>query len=169
MNENHQDIIDTLITDWKQERPDLDASAMLIVGRVLKLGKTLEKRASKALRSSDIHYTDLDVLATLRRSGKPFELTPTQLMQSVLITSGAMTALLDRLVRLNLIYRSPDQNDGRVKLAGLTKKGIKTIDKAIEKRFEEANEAVQVFDASEKDTLSRLLKKMILHLENESQ
>lgn len=160
------DLIDTLITDWKQERPELDASAMLIVGRILKLGKTLEKRAGKALLDSNIHYTDLDVLATLRRSGKPFELTPTQLMQSVLITSGAMTALLDRLVRLDLIYRSPDKKDGRVKRAGLTKKGVKVIDKAIKIRFEEADDAIRVFNKNEKETLSKLLKKMTLFLED---
>lgn len=160
-----EDIIDKLITEWKQERPELDASAMLIVGRVLKLGKALEKRASKALKSSNIHYTDLDVLATLRRSGMPFELTPKQLMQSVLITSGAMTALLERLVKMDLIYRSPDQKDGRVIRAGLTKKGVKIIDSAIEDRFEEANDAVSVFSQAERDKLSELLKKMVLSLD----
>ncbi|MEO1487772.1 MAG: MarR family transcriptional regulator, partial [Bacteroidota bacterium] len=104
-----KDIIDTLISDWKTERPELDASAMSIVGRILSLGKILEKRASSALCDIGICYTDLDVLATLRRSGAPYALTPTELMQSVLITSGAMTALLDRLTKLELIYRAVDE------------------------------------------------------------
>ena len=135
MSLEKNDIIDTLIKEWKQERPELDASAMEVVGRILKLGKLLEKRVGSALKESGIYYTDLDVLATLRRSGKPFELTPKELMKSVLITSGAMTALLDRLAKLNLIYRAPDPKDGRIKRAGLTKKGVKVIDQAIEKRF----------------------------------
>lgn len=162
-----KDIIDKLISEWKQERPDLDASAMQIVGRILKLGKLLEKRASTALKESGIHYTDLDVLATLRRSGKPYELTPKELMQSVLITSGAMTALLDRLTKLNLVYRSADKKDGRIKRAGLTKKGVKIIDRAIEVRFEEASESIMALSNSEKENLSALLKKVMHALNSE--
>ncbi|OEK08526.1 hypothetical protein A8C32_03475 [Flavivirga aquatica] len=163
---NEKDLLDNLIIDWKEERPDLDASAMLIVGRILKLGKILEKSASIALQDNNINYTDLDVLATLRRSGKPFELTPKQLMKDVLITSGAMTALLDRLEKLDLIYRSPDANDGRIKNASLTKKGIKLIDKAIEIRFNEADESISMLNKIEKENLSVLLKKMTLYFDS---
>ncbi|WP_452225139.1 MarR family winged helix-turn-helix transcriptional regulator [Lacinutrix chionoecetis] len=159
------DVIDRLIKEWKQEQPELDASAMAVVGRILKLGKTLEKRASQALRNSDIHYTDLDVLATLRRSGEPYTLSPKELMQSVLITSGAMTALLERLTKLKLIFRVPDENDGRIKRACLTKKGIQVIDVAIKKRFEEASKSIHYLSKNEKDTLSHLLKKMILQID----
>ncbi|RMA58018.1 MarR family winged helix-turn-helix transcriptional regulator [Ulvibacter antarcticus] len=164
MNTKNNDIIDTLISDWKKERPDLDASSMHIVGRILKLGKTLEKRAGKALQESGIYYTDLDVLATLRRSGSPYELTPKELMMSVLITSGAMTALLDRLTKLDLIYRAPDSSDGRIRRAGLTQKGIEIIDKAIETRFSEATTSVQTLNNSEKEQLSDLLKKLMAAL-----
>ncbi|MEL6484548.1 MAG: MarR family transcriptional regulator [Bacteroidota bacterium] len=156
-----KDIIDTLISDWKTERPELDASAMSIVGRILSLGKILEKRASSALCDIGICYTDLDVLATLRRSGAPYALTPTELMQSVLITSGAMTALLDRLTKLELIYRAVDEKDKRVKRAALTEKGIEIIDKAIEIRFQEALDATSTLNKSEQKQLSSLLKKMM--------
>lgn len=155
------DLLDKLIEDWEKERPDLDASAMNIVGRILMLGKILEKRASNVLRENQIHYTDLDVLATLRRSGKPYELSPTQLRKSVLITSGAMTALLDRLEKSKLLERRPDPNDGRVKLARLTRKGKSTIDKAIAIRFEEATSAIAILTKREKESLSKLLKKVL--------
>lgn len=164
MSTKTNDIIDTLIHEWKQERPEIDASAMAVVGRILKLGKTLEKRAGMALKDSGIYYTDLDVLATLRRSGKPYELTPKELMQSVLITSGAMTALLDRLTKLKLIYRSPDEKDGRIKRACLTIKGKEVIDKAIEVRFKDAGESVEVLTKKEKEQLATLLKKLLLEL-----
>lgn len=156
-----QDLLDNLIGDWKIERPDLDASAMNIVGRILMLGKILEKRASKALSKNKIYYTDLDVLATLRRSGKPYQLSPTQLRKSVLITSGAMTALLDRLEKIKLLDRLPDPNDGRVTLARLTRKGKSIIDQAIEVRFEEATSAIKILTKREKATLAKLLKKVL--------
>jgi len=159
------DVIDQLVMEWKKERPNLDVSAMHVVGRLIKLGKILEKSAGAALKESDIYYTDLDVLATIRRSGKPYELTPKELMQSVLITSGAMTALLDRLTKLDLIYRAPDEKDGRIKRAGLTKKGKKIIDKAIEKRFEEATASIAVLSKKNKSDLAVLLKKLLASLE----
>ncbi len=161
-----RDIIDHLIADWKNERPGLDASSMEVVGRVLLLGKKLEKRAGNALKENGIHYTDLDVLATLRRSGEPYVLTPTELYKSVLVTSGAMTALLDRLEKMKLIERFPSPKDGRVKLAGLTIKGIQVIDKAIELRFLEANDAVSLFSGQEKVQLAGLLKKMLKHIDS---
>lgn len=160
------DLVDSLIYEWKLERPNLDCSAMEIVGRVLKLGKIFERSASKALTNYGIHYTDFDVLATIRRSGKPYELAPSQLMKSVLITSGAMTALLIRLAKLELIYRSPDLKDGRIKLVGLTQKGFKLIDKAIETRFIEANDSIKVLNEIENIELSTLLKKLLKSLDS---
>ncbi|WP_159023724.1 MarR family winged helix-turn-helix transcriptional regulator [Formosa sp. L2A11] len=162
-----KDIIDQLIKDWNTERPELDLEAMHIVGRIIKLGKVLEKKASQALKDCKIHYTDLDVLATIRRSGPPYCLAPKQLMKSVLITSGAMTALLDRLTKLELIYRAPDKNDGRIKLAALTEKGIEVIDKAIVIRFDEAKDSVNYFEQEEQEQLSSLLKKMLTALKEE--
>jgi len=158
------DIIDSLISDWKKERPELDVQAMHIVGRILTLGKTLERRASLSLSDCGIHYTDLDVLATIRRSGAPYELSPKELMKSVLITSGAMTALLDRLTKLELIYRSPDAVDGRIKRAGLTKKGIQLIDNAIEIRFEEATNSIAGLTQEEQEQLIPLLKKLLFSM-----
>ena len=158
------DTVDQLVTEWKQERPELDVDAMQVVGRIIKLGKVLEKRASSVLKESGIHYTDLDVLATIRRSGKPYQLAPKQIMDSVLLTSGAMTALLDRLTKLELIYRASDNKDARIKLAGLTPKGIIVIDKAIKIRFDEANLSVSIFNETESLALSELLRKLLISI-----
>lgn len=163
MSNSDFDIIDDLVYEWNIEEPSLDTSAMEVVGRLIILGKILEKRASKAIEDSKIHYTDLDVLATIRRKGKPYELTPKELMKSVLITSGSMTALLDRLEKLNLIIRVSDKSDKRIKKARLTKLGISVIDKAIKIRFEEASKSISTLDTNEKDTLSFLLKKLLLN------
>jgi len=154
------DKIDRLLADWKSERPDLDSSAMQVVGRLLSLGRLLESRAAAALKPLGLHYTDLDVLATLRRQGRPYRLTPTGLRDSVLITSGAMTACLDRLERNGLITRVAHPSDRRSTSAELTAAGKKLIDKAIVVRFAEASEAVAALTASERAQLARLLKKL---------
>ena len=154
------ELIDELLADWKIEKPELDGTGMQVVGRLLQLGKALEKRMDTVLKDSGIRYSELDVLATLRRSGKPFELTPGELMQSVLITSGAMTALLTRLEKKELIYRSVDENDSRIKRAGLTKKGLKLIEGAIKLRFDDALENVSGLSEYEQLRLADLLKKL---------
>ncbi|MFC5044479.1 MarR family winged helix-turn-helix transcriptional regulator [Aquimarina hainanensis] len=165
IREESVDLLDRLVSDWKRECPELDVDPMEIVGRILHLGKILEKRAGDSLKDSGVFYTDLDVLATLRRSGEPYELSPTELRKSVLITSGAMTALLDRLEKKELIYRRPSEKDGRVFIAGLTKEGVVAIEEVIAHRFEEAKSSIAVFDESEQEMLAGLLKKMMLFLE----
>src|SRR5688572_16272982 len=152
--------IDRLLVEWQAQRPELDAQSMAVVGRLLNIGRQLEARANAALRPLGLHYTDLDVLATLRRGGKPYRRTPTELRDSVLITSGAMTACLDRLEANGLIVRVADPHDRRSSAAQLTSEGRKLIDKAIEVRFAEADEALGDLSDSERSRLAALLKKL---------
>lgn len=159
-----QDLIDRLIADWKEERPELDADAMAVVGRLILLGNLLEKRASSALKPFGMHYTDLDVMATLRRSGAPYRLTPTKLLNSVLLTSGAMTTLLNRLEKAGYITREPDPKDGRVKAVKLTSQGITLIDEAIQIRFQEAKESIASLSGPESKQFEKLLKKLLQSL-----
>lgn len=152
------DRTDRLLAEWHAERPELDASAMAVVGRLLSIGRALEARANAALRPLGLHYTDLDVLATLRRGGRPYRRTPTELRDSVLITSGAMTACLDRLERNGLIARVADPHDRRSSAAGLTTAGRKLIDAAIAVRFAEAAEALSGLSHGDRARLAALLK-----------
>ena len=153
-----EDRVDQLLTDWRRERPDLDVSAMAVVGRVLHLGRALETRANAALKASGIAYTDFDVLATLRRSGPPWRLTPTALRRSVLLTSGAMTACLNRLEARGLIVREPATDDRRVLAAVLTQRGRALADQAAGPRFAEAEAAVSGLTAAQREALVELLK-----------
>lgn len=157
---NREDIVDQLLLDWKRERPELNASAMAVVGRILLLGRHLETDVNESLKSIGLSYTELDVLATLRRSGAPYRLSPTALRKSALLTSGAMTACLNRLEARDLITRNTEASDRRSLTATLTAKGVKLVDKAIAVRFMQAEKAVAGLSANEKNELARLLRKM---------
>lgn len=156
------DLVDQLINDWAHEMPELETSAMGIVGRVLRLGRVFEARANAALKPFGLNYTDLDVLATLRRSGAPYRLTPKELMRSVLITSGAMTAALDRLAAADLIERVANANDRRSTSAQLTGAGADLIEKAIVVRFKEAADAVDHLSADDRRKLEKLLRNLTI-------
>jgi len=160
-----EDIVDQLLGDWARERPDLDVAAMAVVGRLLHLGGLLQARAGERLREYGIGYTELDVLATLRRSGAPYRLSPTALRKSVLLTSGAMTACLNRLEQRGLISRTADAADRRSLVATLTERGVQLIDQAIAAHFSAAERTVSGLDRNERAELAHLLRKLRLQLE----
>jgi len=160
-----EDVVDQLLRDWGRERPDLDVSAMAVVGRLLHLGALLQARAGERLREHGIGYTEFDVLATLRRSGAPYRLSPTTLRKSVLLTSGAMTACLNRLEQRGLISRSPGDTDRRSLLASLTARGVKLIDDAVGPHFSAAARAVSGLDGDERAEFARMLRVFRLQLQ----
>lgn len=135
---------------------------MAVVGRILHLGRLLEDHANAGLRPYGVSYTELDVLATLRRSGKPYRLTPTALRQSVLLTSGAMTACLNRLEARGLVERRPADDDRRSLTASLTSRGVRLVDGAIAARFEQARVALAGLSPAECERLATLLRKLRL-------
>ena len=158
--EVNSDLLDALVNDWERERPDLDASAMHVVGRVIRLAEIMRASAHQALKRFDLHYTDFDVLATLRRAGHPFTLTPTELSQSVLLTSGAMTAALGRLERKGLIERRPEERDGRIRTVILSGAGKDLIEDAVAHRFADAQRNLTGLKPSQKRELTELLREL---------
>ena len=155
------DLVDQQQKEWQQERPDLNTAPMGIVGRFLLIGELLKKRADQVSFEFGMVYTDLDVLATLRRSGKPYQLRPTDVLNCVLIQSGSLTACLDRLERTQLIKRVCSENDRRSRLVMLTEKGKKLIDQAIEKRFKEAYDFLRPLTKKDQALLEPILNTLL--------
>ena len=159
------DAVDELIGDWQAERPDLNPRPMAVVGRILRLAVHLEGRANEILRPYGLANWGFDVLATLRRQGKPYALTPTQLTRSVMLSSGAMTNRIDRLEKLGFVERQPDPNDRRSLRVKLTVKGLEVVDRAVASRFEEARDSLRALSAKEQKHLPDLLRKLLLELD----
>ncbi|MEM7763362.1 MAG: MarR family transcriptional regulator [Pseudomonadota bacterium] len=157
---NNNSLMDTLVAEWARECPDLDASAMAVVGRIMRLGQRFEREAAAALKPLGLAYTDFDILATLRRSGAPYTLTPGQLGDAVLLTSGAMTAALERLEKAGLISRHTSATDRRSKAARLTKTGQRLAKKAAAARFDIAAQSVASLPARSRQQLIALLDKL---------
>jgi DNA-binding MarR family transcriptional regulator len=150
------------IDQWNRERPDLDPAALGVVSRVLMLAKLLEQSADRALASSDLSLWQFDVLAALRRSGAPYKLSPTQLMQLVTLTSGAMTNRIDRLEELGLVTRENDPDDRRGTLIALTRAGRKVVDEAIGARLADARSNLTALSDAERKTLGSLLRRLLI-------
>lgn len=152
------DLVDQLRADWLEEMPDLDTSAMGVAGRIQIISQKLQHRVAKALKPFDLKYSDFDVLATLRRRGPPFALTPTELMQSVVLSSGSIATLLKRLETRGFIVREGDVNDGRVCKAVLTQAGRQLVEKAVAVRFREARTAMSCLSQQQMQDLEENLR-----------
>ncbi|HEX3146523.1 MAG TPA: MarR family transcriptional regulator [Gemmataceae bacterium] len=151
------DLIDRMNEQWQRVRPDLDPAPLEVVGRVIVLAQALERSVNEALARHGITLGQFDILATLRRQpdGK---LTPTQLMQSVMLSSGGMTNRLDRLQDAGWIRRKDDPDDRRGVMIELTAKGRTLIDAATETRFAEAQKSRPPLGSRETQQLADLLR-----------
>src|SRR5829696_738391 len=95
------DKVDALIAGWRDALPHLDPSALGLVGRVIVLAEHLQRTAGAALGEHGLTLGEFDILGTLRRHGDG-GMTPTQLLRWVVLTSGGMTARLDKLEQAGL-------------------------------------------------------------------
>src|SRR5690554_2058225 len=112
------------IGQWRRELPDLDLLPMEVVA-YLKASQLMTKAKVDAyFKEHGLQAGEFDVLATLRRAGSPYALTPTQLFETLMVSSGGMTNRLDRLEKAGLIVRAPNPEDRRGTLVSLTEPGL---------------------------------------------
>ena len=123
MSISDRDAVDQILTQWSRERPDLDASPMGLIGRLGRLRAHISRAHEAVFQRHGLNSASFDLLATLRRSGPPFRLSPSELLETMMITSGTMTNRIDQLEKLGLVERLPHPEDRRALLVALTEKG----------------------------------------------
>nr|WP_244989311.1 MarR family transcriptional regulator [Pantoea cypripedii] len=148
--------------------PELDASSMAIFGRMLRIMKHLAKTRAEALSPFGFRDGEFDVLATLRRAGSPFCLSPTQLYKSLLVTSGAMTNRLNHLEEAGLIARVADPQDKRSSLVALTVAGREKIEQALQVHTQTQNTLLAALAPAQQQQLSALLSQLLVASEHEA-
>lgn len=161
-----KDKVDRIITQWNNELPELNTTSMAILGRLSIVEKYIERSLQDNFANYNINSGEFDVLATLRRSGEPYRLKPTELFNLLMITSGAMTNRIDTLEKKGFVIREHDKIDRRAVYVKLTEEGLNLINTAVFKHVEMENSTLSALDEKEKQLLSQLLKKIVLSFEN---
>jgi DNA-binding MarR family transcriptional regulator len=158
------DAMDEILQQWAAERPDLDCSPMGVIGRISQLQREvfLAQRATFARHGLDA--PSFDVLAALRRAGPPYQLTPTALMRTALVTSGAITQRLDRLEEKGLITRGRSDVDGRAVVVTLTDAGRTALDTALPDHLETERDMLAGLTDDERALLAGLLRRWLVTL-----
>jgi DNA-binding MarR family transcriptional regulator len=155
------DEVDDLVQAWRRERTDLDLAPVEVFSRISRLARLLDRARRDAFTAQSIEPWEFDVLAALRRAGKPYQLSPGQLLRETMVTSGTMTNRIDRLGQRGLVERSPDPRDRRGVLVGLTTAGKRAVDGAFETLLASERDLLGELSASERRDLAGLLKRLM--------
>lgn len=155
------DVVDDILTQWTEERPELDTASLGVVIRVMALYRSFLREATRALEPLGLELWEYDVLSALRRQGAPYSLPATGLAKETDLSSGAMTNRIDRLETRGLVSRHPDKEDRRSVIVELTALGRKVIDEAIQHRLDAADESLRELDAGERKQLAGLLRTVV--------
>ncbi|WP_048644958.1 MarR family winged helix-turn-helix transcriptional regulator [Nitratireductor soli] len=159
-----EDHIDRLRAQWARELPDLDTMPMSVLGRIYRLSNLVRPSIEATFAAFGLDRGEFDVISTLRRSGPPYRLTPTELYKSLMISSGGLTHRLGRLEKAGLVERLPSPDDGRSMIVGLTQMGLERAEAAF--RTDMANEAALLagMNPARRETLAALLRELTLSI-----
>lgn len=159
------DQVDRILDQWRAERPDLDVADMGIIGRLKRLQVQLAKGMDRVFEAHGLNAASFDVLATLRRAGPPYALSPSDLVDWTMVTSGTMTNRIDRLEKAGLVRRDRNPEDGRGFVVALTEAGFALIDAAVSAHVDNQHRMMAPLTPEERQTLDRLLAKWLTGFE----
>ena len=149
-------------TQWANEMPTIKTGPMVLLGRLNEAALVIGRdRLGPVFTSFGLQPGEFDVLATLRRSGVPYALTPTELYEVAMISSGSMTNRIDRLEKAGLIERRPNPSDNRGTLVALSADGLGLFEKAVVSHVANQHLIVDGLSKDEQETLSSLLEKLL--------
>jgi len=155
------DRVASIQAEWAAERPDLDVSPQGIIGRLHRLAGYLTGELLTVYERHGLGEGEFDVLATLRRAGAPYERAPGELAEHTMVTTGAMTKRLDRLVEAGLVERRTAEGDGRRRIVALTPAGLALIDVAFTEHMANERRVVDELTGEDRVALEGILQRWI--------
>lgn len=154
------DQVDKILQQWECERPDLDTSPMAITGRIMRISISFKDAMENTFRTFGLNFAGFDLLATLLRSGSPYSLSPSELLNSTMVTSGTMTNRIDRLEKAGLVSREQSPKDKRSYKISLTDEGYKLINEALEAHVQTLHKLTGAVSEQDSIVLSEVLRRI---------
>ncbi|MGN9842465.1 MarR family winged helix-turn-helix transcriptional regulator [Nonomuraea sp. H19] len=159
-----EDNVDWRMNQWRTERPDIDPTPMGVVARIQRACRLLERELRDHFATHDLQLWEFDILGTLRRSGQPYQLTAGQLVEQSMVTSGAITNRIDRLVARELVTREVDPLNRRSVLITLTERGRELIDRVVVDHVDLEAKLLSKLSGRDQEDLAGLLRKLLTSL-----
>ncbi|MCU1578086.1 MAG: Transcriptional regulator [Rhodoglobus sp.] len=162
------DAVDIFTAQWAAEKPGVDVYALEAWGRLKRTANLFEKALSQVLDECDLNMAEFEVLAALVRMGPPYEMRPTELTRSLIITPGAVTARLTTLERRGFIARRPHVEDRRVQLVALSAMGLRAFEPALGQIILRCESILDELNLEEHDNLLSSLRGLMKVLDGEN-
>ncbi|MEU4192322.1 MarR family transcriptional regulator [Kribbella sp. NPDC026611] len=154
--------------EWRAERPDVDTAPQGVIGRLHRIANHLTAELTVLYAEYGLSEGEFDVLAALRRAGAPYERAPGELALHTMVTTGAVTKRVDRLLDAGLVERRRSTADGRGRVIRLTPAGRRLIDKAFTAHMANEQRLLGVLTPAETAQLEILLTAWLTRIETSS-
>lgn len=152
--------METILEQWRRERPDIDPAPMAVCGDIWRAGERLRHGVLANLARHGLDMAGFDVLLTLRRQGHDNSLSPSALAKEMMLSTSAMTNRLDRLEKQGLIERHRDPGDRRGLRIVPTDAGFALADELVVPHVETEERLIAALSDGERRLLRRLLSKV---------
>ncbi|WP_020594298.1 MarR family winged helix-turn-helix transcriptional regulator [Kiloniella laminariae] len=152
--------MDSILAQWRRERPDIDPSPMAVCGEIWRAGERLRQEVLANLVQYSLDFAGFDVLLTLRRQGKGETLSPSALAKDMMLSTSAMTNRLDRLEKRGLVLRASDPLDRRGLKIALTEEGFSLANEIVGSHVRTEENMISALTEIERDQLRSLLAKI---------
>jgi DNA-binding MarR family transcriptional regulator len=155
------DQVDLIVAQWNSACPDRDVDAMHIFSRLFRLSTLAQRDVERSFRALGLSLGEFDVLAALYRSGAPHVLNPQKLVETLLLSSGAMTNRLDRLEAAGLVARQPNAEDRRGVIVTLTAAGLQAVQQALDAYLQVLEHLLVPVSGPQREKLAGLLRRLL--------
>lgn len=162
MPDMKRDSVDVFIEAWKREWPDTDPSPLAVGARIVSAFQTIDREVTSDILRYGLSPGEFAVLMTLRLAAPEQRLTPTQLCDRLLVSSGGITARVDRLEQRELVRRVPNPGDRRSVPVELTPGGLEMVNAAAEPLLNTHERLLGPLPADELKLLEGLLHKLLV-------
>lgn len=152
------DHVGWIMSQWRRERPDLDSSPQGVIGRLHRLASRLTEELAVVYGEYGLGEGEFDILATLRRAGAPYSLTPGELAAQTMVSSGAVTKRVDRCVEQGWVTRRVSEHDARGRVVALSEQGYDVIERAFTAHIANEHRLVDLLPAADRAELARILE-----------
>ncbi|KDM93306.1 MarR family transcriptional regulator [Photobacterium galatheae] len=157
------DHVEKLLMQWRQQCPDLDCSSMAIIGRLSRVNRLISQKRQTGIEGHGLSEIEFDILVTLRLMAHP--VTPTELYQTLMVSSGAVSTRIERMVQQDWVERVASQHDRRSYKVRITPAGRTLIDQIIETNLDLEKSFLEPLTEEEQVKISTLLRHWLLSID----
>jgi DNA-binding MarR family transcriptional regulator len=164
-----RDAVDDIVDQWAREQPDMQVGSIDVVARILRIAKLITDERRRTLASLGTDVATLDLLATLRRSGPPYRMSPSEIGRNCLVSGGAVTQRVARAEAAGLVEVARTDSGRRTVTVELTPKGHQCTERNISALIGRERDLIADLGDQERERLVELLRELLASVEHVQQ